>query len=89
MLNLCPTLCDPMDYRLSGSFVHGISQARIWEWVAIPFFSGSSKPRHPNQLACLAGGFWLSGKESTTGLICDSGRPPGEGNGNLLQYSCM
>ena len=31
----CPTLCDPMDCSLPGSSVHGISQARILEWVAI------------------------------------------------------
>ena len=31
----CPTLCDPMDCSLSGSFVHGIFQARVLEWVAI------------------------------------------------------
>ena len=34
------TLCDPMDGSLSGSFVHGILQARILEWVAIPFSRG-------------------------------------------------
>ena len=34
---LCPTLCDPMDCSLPGSSVHGISQARILEWVAISF----------------------------------------------------
>ena len=36
---LCPTLCDPIDCRLPGSSVHGISQARILEWVAISFSS--------------------------------------------------
>ena len=35
----CPTLCDPMDYT-----VHGILQARMLEWVAYPFFRGSSQP---------------------------------------------
>ena len=35
----CLTLCDPMDYNLPGSTVHGISQARILEWVAISFSS--------------------------------------------------
>ena len=34
---LCPTLCDPVDCSLPGSSVHGILQARILEWVAIPF----------------------------------------------------
>ena len=33
----CPTLCDPMDCSLPGSFVHGIPQARMLEWIAIPF----------------------------------------------------
>ena len=37
---LCPTLCDPMDYT-----VYGILQARILEWVAILFSKGSSQPR--------------------------------------------
>ena len=39
------TLCDHMDCSLSGSTVHGILQARILEWVAIPFSRGSSWPR--------------------------------------------
>ena len=39
------TLCDPMDCSPPGSSVHGISQARILEWVAISFSSGSSWPR--------------------------------------------
>ena len=34
---LCPSLCDPMNYNLQGSSVHGISQARILDWVAISF----------------------------------------------------
>ena len=37
----CPTLCDPTDYA-----VHGILQARILEWVAVPFSRGSSPPRN-------------------------------------------
>ena len=37
----CPTLCDPVDCSLPGSSVHGISQAGILEWVAIPFSRGS------------------------------------------------
>ena len=38
----CPTLCDPMDCGLPGSSVHGILQARILEWIAIPFSSANS-----------------------------------------------
>ena len=41
---LCSTLCDSMDCSLLGSSVHGILQARILEWVAIPFSRGSSDP---------------------------------------------
>ena len=32
-----PTLCDPMDWSLSGVSVHGIFQARVLEWIAISF----------------------------------------------------
>ena len=38
----CLTLCDPMDWIPPGSSVHGVLQARILEWVDIPFFRGSS-----------------------------------------------
>ena len=38
----CPTLCNPMDCSPSGFSVHEIFQARILEWVAIPFSRGSS-----------------------------------------------
>ena len=41
----CPTLCDPLDCSPLGSSVHGILQARIVEWVAIPFLRGSSWPK--------------------------------------------
>ena len=39
---LCLTLCDPMDCSLPDSSIHGFLQARILEWVAIPFSRGSS-----------------------------------------------
>ena len=41
----CPILCGPMDHSLPGSSIHGISQARILEWVAISLSRGSSQPR--------------------------------------------
>ena len=47
------TLCDPMDYT-----VYGILQARILEWVAIPFSRGSSQPRDRTQASHIAGGFF-------------------------------
>ena len=44
-LQLCPTLCDPMDCSLPGSSVNGILQVRILEWLALPSSRGSSQPR--------------------------------------------
>ena len=44
-LQSCPILCNPMDCSPSGFSVHGIFQARILEWVAIPCSRGSSQPR--------------------------------------------
>ena len=40
----CPTLCDLMDCSLPSSSVHGISQARMLEWVAIPSPPDLSNP---------------------------------------------
>ena len=44
-LQLCSTLCDPVDCSLPGSCVHRILQARILDWVAVPSSGGSSQPR--------------------------------------------
>ena len=55
-LQLCLTLGDPMDCSLPVSSVHGILQARILEWVATPSSRGSSQPRDPTQVSCIAGG---------------------------------
>ena len=52
---LCPTFCDPMDYSLPGSSVRGILQARILEWVAIPYSRGSSRPRDQTWVSGIAG----------------------------------
>ena len=54
----CWMLCDPMDCSLPGSSVHGILQARIFEWVAIAFSRGSSWPRNRAQISCMAGRFF-------------------------------
>ena len=54
----CLTLCTPMDCRLPGSSVHGILQARILEWVAMPFSKGSSQPKDRTQVSHIAGGFF-------------------------------
>jgi len=57
---LGPTLCNPMDCSLSGSSVHGISQARVLEWVAISYSSGSSQPGVRLASLALAGGFFTT-----------------------------
>ena len=46
LLQLCSTLCDPMDHSLPGSSVHGVLQARMLEWVAEPSSRGSSQTRN-------------------------------------------
>ena len=46
---LCPALCNPVDCSLPSSSVQGILQARILEWVAVPFSKGSSQPRDRTQ----------------------------------------
>ena len=51
----CPTLCNPMDCSPPGSSVHGISQARILEWVASFFSRGSSWPRDRTWVSWAAG----------------------------------
>ena len=51
--------CNPIDCILPDSFVHGISQARILEWVAISF-SRWSQPRDQTHIFCIAGRFFTS-----------------------------
>ena len=49
-----------MDCRPPGSSVHGISQVRILEWVAISFSRGSSWPRNQTHISCIAGRFFTT-----------------------------
>ena len=51
----CSTLSDHTDCSPPGSSVHGILQARILEWVAIPFSRGSSWPRDWTWVSCIIG----------------------------------
>ena len=52
-------LCDPVDCCPPGCFVHGISQARILEWVAISSSRGSSPPRNQTHVSSL----WCIGRQ--------------------------
>ena len=78
---LCPTLCDPIDGSPPGSSVPGILQERT---VSRSIYralkkgsSGGSVVKNPPVNA------------GDMGSIPESGRSPGEGNGNSLQYSCL
>ena len=64
----CSMDCSPPD-----SSVHGIFQAKILEWIAIPFSRGSSQPRNLTQVSCIAGRFltiWATKESQTTSLQC-------------------
>ena len=52
---LCPILCDPKNY-----WVHGVLQARILEWAAVPFSRGSSQPTDWSQVSHTSGRFFTS-----------------------------
>ena len=56
-----------MDCSLPGSSVHGIFQARILEWAAIPFSTRSSQPRDRTQVSCIGGQILY--------LLCCQGSP--------------
>ena len=62
---LCPTLCDPVECSLPSYSVHGILQARILEWISIPFSRVSSRHRNWTQVSHTTGRFftaWATGK---------------------------
>ena len=62
-----------MDCSLPGSSVHGISQARVLEWVAIPFCRGSSRPRDQTQFSCIKGKLftiWATREASMIKVLC-------------------
>ena len=68
---LVTQLCDPVDGSPPGSFAHGLCQARILEWAAIPFSRGSSQARNQTWVSGIAGGFltvWAT-KEAQIGYI--------------------
>ena len=55
----CPTLCNPVDCSPPGSSVCGILQARILEWIAVSFSTGSSQSRDQTQVSHIAGRIFL------------------------------
>ena len=74
----CLTLCDPTNCSLPGFSVHGILQAKILEWIAIPFSRGTSQPRDRTLVSWLIGRFftiWATEKRSPilSGLLLQGG----------------
>ena len=68
----CVWLCNSTGCSPSGSFVHGILQARIPEWVAIPFSRRSSWPRDWTLVSHIVGRFftiWAARKAQTEGVL--------------------
>ena len=64
----CPTLCDPMDHSLPGFSAHGLLQARILEWGAIPFSRGIYQTQGLSLVSRIAGEFlkvWATRKAHT------------------------
>ena len=74
---LCPTLWNPMDCNPSGSSVHGILQARILEWVAMPSSRGSSWPRVWTHISCIGRGFLYHCAILSCSVMSDSLWPHG------------
>ena len=68
----CLTLCKPIDCSPSSSYIYGISQARILEWVAIPFSRGSAQPRDRACISCDAGGFSTTEPPGNLGWLAGS-----------------
>ena len=81
----CLTPCNLMDCSLPGSSVHWILQAKILEWVVIPFSREFSQPSHWTRVSCFAGRFftiwdkfqiftspWLTGRDSLVAQLVKS-----------------
>ena len=66
----CPTLCNSMNCSLPGSFVHGILQVRILDWVAIPFSRGSFPSRDQIQVSCIASRFFTDWATREVPFFC-------------------
>ena len=78
-----------MDCSLPGSSIHGIFQARVLEWGAIAFSIHWDPSKHKKKFAGGSEVKVSAYKVGDLGLTPGSGRSPGEGNGNPLQYSCL
>ena len=92
LLQSCLTLCDPMDCSLPGSSVHGISQARILEWVAMPSSRGSSRPRDPSRISyvsCIGSRFFTISAAREAPVFSQSGASNPRLKTMLLPIACI
>ena len=67
LLQLCLTLCNPIDYNPPGSSIHRILQTRILEWIAMPSSSGFSRPRagtYASYVSCIGRWFFTTSATS-------------------------
>ena len=86
LLQLWPTLCDPVDYSRPQSSIHGILQERILEWVAVPStreFPDPEIKRVSLMSLALADGFF------TTSTTWEAHAPQGLAKGGFFVCLCM
>ena len=100
LFQLCLILGDPMDIAHQAPLSMGFSRQEYWSGLLCPSSGDLPNPRTESTSQALAGGFFTTFLVAQTvkasaynsgdlGLIPGLGRSPGEGNGNLLQYSCL
>ena len=92
LLQSCLTLFNPMDCSLPGSSVHGISQARILEWVAVPSSRGSSRPRDPSRISyvsCIGSWFFTLSAAWEAPVFSQSGASNPRLKTMLLSIACI
>ena len=66
VIQSCLTLCEPLDYSLPGSSVHGISQARYWSGLSFPTSGDLPNPGIEPNVGVLAGRFFITESFSFT-----------------------
>ena len=89
--SVCSTLCNPVDCSLPGSFVRGISQARILEWVAISYSKESSCPRDRACVSYIGRRilyYWATWEQQDWLIWAKNDHTKNQGQENSLTKSC-
>ena len=90
-LQSCTALCDSMDHSPPGSYVHGILQARIQEWVAMLSSRASSWPRDWTCVTWIVGGFfthWATWKAPSWYMLLQFNTTPFRCHDELQSIFC-